>query len=479
MQAIFRLHGQLLIGLACAMLLPMMVELYRHTQDWQIYALSSLGTGFIGIILCITNQIQTINKRYIFLFTTSVWLITPLFAALPFIFTTSEYPLNLSDAVFETISGLTTTGSTVITHLDETPYGLLLWRSLLQWIGGIGIVVMAMVILPQLGIGGMQLLRSESSDKSDQTLPRARQVARATFSIYIFLTCACTVTYYVAGMSGFDAINHAMTAISTGGFSTHDKSIMHYNSLLIENITSLFMFLGGIPLMLYFSIFMGKKPNSILLSQTQAYSILCLITALLFIIWLLYNHLYDYWTAISHAIFTIISIITTTGYTAVDYTGWGNFIIIMVYFLTIVGGCTGSTSGGIKIFRFQVIFTSLKSDMFKMLHPNGVFIKLIGGKSISANAELSVKMFFIMFCIAFSIITLLLSLTGLDIITSMSASATAISNVGPGLGAIIGPTGNFASLPNITKWILAFGMVLGRLEILTVLVILNRYFWRD
>lgn len=480
MQALFRLYGMLLGGLAFIMIFPILVELSEHTKHWQPFAMAMLITGFMAGNMYVINRHQThLGQKYIFLFTAGLWFILPIFAALPFIFIADPYHLNIIDAIFEAISGLTTTGSTVMSGLDQTPHGLLLWRSLLEWLGGIGIVVIAMVILPELRAGGMQLFRSESSDNSDKVLPKTQQVASATFGIYFFLTFCCTIAYYEAGMSGYEALNHAMATLSTGGFSTHDASMAYFNSLLIENIGTIFMLLGGIPMILYFSLFMGKRANAILLSQTKVYVVLCAVVSLVVAWWLIEHHQYEPGTAFTHAAFNVVSLVTTTGFASADYTQWGGFIIMLVYFLTITGGCTGSTSGGMKIFRFQVMAATLKSSFNRLLHPNGIFAPNIANKPISRETEASVKVFFLLFAIAFAVIALSLALMGLDIMTAFSAAATAIANVGPGLGEMIGPTGNFAGLPAEAKIVLAIAMIIGRLEILTVAVVLTPYFWRE
>lgn len=480
MAAMFRLYGMLLVGLSLGMLFPLMVELEAHTQDWEVFGASAFTTMFTGMILYIVNYGRiTIDKRHVFLFTTSVWLIIPIFAALPFLFTSSSYHLNFSDAVFEAVSALTTTGSTVMTGLDNAPRGILLWRSLLEWMGGIGIVVLAMAILPQLGVGGMQLFRSESSDKSDKLFPRTRQVAMATFTVYLTLTMICAVAYYVAGMNGFDAINHAMTTLSTGGFSTHDASMAYFDDAKIEVVGTVFMLLGGIPMILYFALFVGIKPNAILVSQTKTYLLVSLIIIAATTWWLVGHSQYGVMDAMRYSAFNIISVITTTGFASADYTQWGGAFIIMIYFLTIIGGCTGSTSGGMKIFRFEVMYGALRRDFMAFVQPHGVFRTTIAGRPVGQDIEISVKIFFVLFALTFSFIAMTLSLLGLDFITSMSAAATAIANVGPGLGDVIGPTGNFASLPDMAKWVLAIGMIVGRLEILTVLVVLSPYFWKE
>ena len=396
MPALFRLYGLSLGGLACMMLVPMILELAEQTNYWQPFAYSIFLTSFAALNLYLLNQdALKISKKYIFLFTTGIWLIIPAFATLPFMFTFGNYHLNFVDALFESISGLTTTGSTIMTGLDQAPHGLLLWRSLLEWMGGIGIVVVGIALLSELAGGGMQLFRTESSDKSDKILPKAKQVARATVIAYVTLTLCCTIAYYIAGMSGFDAINHAMTTISTGGFSTHDSSMTYFHDLAIEDIGSIFMLLGGIPMVVYVALLTGKKPNAILLSQTKAYLLFCSIVTIAFTVWLINHQVYEFWPAFTHAAFNVISIITTTGFASADYTQWGGFIIVAAYFLTIAGGCTGSTSGGIKIFRFQVMAATLKCSFRRLTHPHGIFTPSIAGKTINKSTESSVKIFFL------------------------------------------------------------------------------------
>lgn len=482
MQPIMRLYGFLLVGLAVMMLLPMCVELYAHTNDWQVFAATSFTTALPGILLLAATHgyAKLLHKRFIFIFTTSVWLILPLFAALPFLYTGTNYHLGLVDAYFETVSGLTTTGSTVLSGLDTAPKGLLLWRSMLEWIGGIGIIVIAMAIFPTLHIGGMQLFRSESSDRTDKILPHARQIALATVTVYVSLTIICAICLIEAGMSPFDALNHAMASLSTGGFSTHDASMAHYqNDLTIINLTSLFMLLGGIPMILYFTLIIGKKPHRILISQTRIYLSLLFILTVLFTWRLISQGETEIIKTISHVAFNLISIITTTGFASEDYTLWGDLLVSTIFFLTIVGGCTGSTSGGVKIFRFQVMAKLIRVDLSKLIMPHGIFKAKIGGQPIDSEAEFSVKTFFVLFCFVFLIISGILLFLGLDMTTSFSGAATALANVGPGLGDIIGPTGNFASLPDAAKMTLAFGMIIGRLEIVTFLLVLNPIFWKN
>lgn len=402
-----------------------------------------------------------------------------MFAALPFYLTSTDYHLSFTDAVFESVSGLTTTGSTVYTGLDAAPRGILLWRSILEWIGGIGIVVFSMTIFPYLRIGGMQLFQSESSDRSDKILPRVGQITTVLFIVYIGLTSLNILAYYLAGMTGFDAINHGLTTISTGGFSTHDASFGYFESPVIQWLGTIFMIAGGTPLMLYFYFLLGKMPSRPLLSQAKAMYIGLALVSVIMALYLYKTQNMPFEESLRLSAFNIVSVVTTTGYATTDYSLWGGFAIMGFYFLTIAGGCTGSTSGGIKIFRFQVMGKMLLLQIKKLVYPHGVFTEKIGGKPLTSDVISSVGTFFLLFCFLFCITAGGLALTGLDFITSMSGAATALANVGPRLGEIIGPAGNFVHISDTAKWILIFAMLAGRLEILTILVLFTRNFWQD
>lgn len=459
-----------------------MTELFAHTQEWKVFALSQFFCFFLGGLFTLSSLSRnyTLSIRDAYILTVTVWSGLSLFSALPFYFTSvAAYKLDFTDAVFESVSGLTTTGATVYTGLDTAPRGILLWRSILEWIGGIGIIVFSMTILPFLRVGGMQLFRSESSDNSEKILPHVHQITGATMAVYLGLSVLIVFSYYFAGMTAFDAVNHAMTTISTGGFSTHDASFGYFETPLMQWLGTIFMVAGGTPMMLYISLFVARKNNSLLLYQAKAFwgglaAVSCLLA-----LWLWSVRGGSFEEALRLCAFNVTSVVTTTGYATTDYTLWGGLSVMVFYFLTIAGGCTGSTSGGIKIFRFQIIGGAILWQIKRLIMPHGVFVHKMGGKPISHEVISSVAVFISVFCFIFFLLSLGLLLTGLDFTTSLSGAATALANVGPGLGGIIGPAGNFISLTDAAKWLLIAGMLIGRLEILTVLVLFSRSFWRD
>lgn len=480
MRTVFYTLGLSLLLYAGIMLIPFFMELIYPTKDWEVFALSAFFTAFFGGAMVIMNRTEkhTLSVRHAYLLTSSLWIVFAVCGALPFYFTTSEYHLSFTDAVFETVSGLTTTGSTVITGLETAPGGLLLWRSLLQGIGGVGIVVFAMVIFPYLGIGGMQLFQSESSEKSDKILPKAQQVAGVVVVVYLILIIANIIAYYLAGMTFFDAFNHALPTISTGGFSTHDNSFGHYNDdPLIFWISSIFMMLGGSPLLFFAYVLLRQRPDPILTLQTSmfwgAMALICVFVAV-WVMW--YTHM-GFWHTLTVVTFNLVSIVTTTGFISGDYMKWGSFFVMVVYYLTVIGGCTGSTAGGLKIYRMQIMSKMMLREAKKIVAPLYTTNVQLGGRVINSSIQHGVSIFFFVFITVFAISVILLSLCGLGFLEALSATATAMGNVGPGLGDIIGPVGTFKPLPDPAIWILTFDMLIGRLEFFTILVLLYRPFW--
>jgi len=473
--------GILLTMLSAAMVVPAIVDYSYDNINWQAFAISAFFTAFCGIALILTNQGgskgENFNLKQAFLLTTLSWIALVAFAALPFI--NGEIKLSYTDAFFEAMSGLTTTGATVISGLDSVDKGTLLWRSILQWLGGIGIIVMAMAVLPMLKIGGMQLFRTESSDKSEKVLPRVAQVSAAISGIYVFLTIACAFVLYMTGMEKFDAICHAMTTIATAGFSTHDASIGYFNSPQIETAMIIFMIISGIPFVLYIQALRGKL--SVLTNDIQVRWFIALLVFSVIVVtfWLMYDLDLSWRAAFRISSFNVISVTTTSGFVSADYTGWGTFPIVFMFLLCVVGGCTGSTTGGIKIFRFQVLYETAKTQLGQLVQPHGVFKAMFNGKPISETATSAVLSFVILFAFSFCVLAVLLSLTGLDYITSMSGSASAIANLGPGFGDIIGPNGNYQTFTDTAKWLMTAGMLIGRLEIFTVLILFSPHFWKS
>ena len=476
------LIGNLLVVLAAAMLLPAIVDAFVGNPDYVAFLLAGgmtlvFGAGLAYLTRCDLGTKLTLRQAFVL--TPLSWLTIAMFAALPLYL--SDYAQlrdSFTNAFFESMSGITTTGSTVIIGLDDAPPGILLWRSLLQWLGGIGIIATAIAIFPTLGVGGMQLFRTESSDRSEKVMPRVRQVTKAISYVYIGLTVACALAYWVAGMTVFEAICHSLTTISTGGYSTSDASMGHWKSPLLHWFATIFMLSGAIPFVIYVRMMQGSKDA---LRNSQLWALLGFLAAVigLMTLWLVYEGRLGFEPALRHTAFNVVSVVTTTGYATVDYSLWGNIAIGVFFGLLFVGGCTGSTAGGMKIFRFEVMAIMLRSQFLGLIYPHGIFPRKYGGGPLPDDVVGSVVVFFSLYFICYSAVTVALMGFDLDFLTSASASVTALSNVGPGLGGIIGPAGNFSTLPDLAKWLLCFAMLLGRLELFTVLVLFFPQFWRD
>jgi len=476
---IWMISGIFLLVIGFGMLLPMAVDLAVGNSDWQVFALISGIVVFFGSILFLSNrgEYNEMTIQQAFLLTFISWLLMPAFGALPFVF--SELSLSYTDAYFEAMSGISTTGSTVITGLDKAPPGILLWRSLLQWFGGVGIIVMAVAILPILKIGGMQLFKVESFNVSDKMLPRATQLATALSLIYVGLTIICAVTFWLAGMTAFEAVCHSFTTIATGGFSTSDGSVGYFDSALIDYTVTFFMIVGSLPFLLYLRALRGKNNVFYHDSQVRWFLTLIIILISLMTIWVWTNNIYNFEESLRYTTFNIVSILTGTGYATADYTSWGTMPIMLFFFIMFIGGCAGSTSCGIKIFRFQVLVSMCAAHFKKLLRPNSIFIPRYNGGPIDESITSSVLSYLFLFVVCYVILAFCLVLTGLDFVTAFSGAGSAMANVGPALGPIIGPSGTFQELPDVAKWLLTFGMLLGRLELFAVLVLLSPKFWTN
>jgi len=478
-KTVFFLIGVLLIVLGLSMLAPYSMQVL-YEENSHSFISSSFVTIFIGI-LCILANLEKdlrLNLRQTFLFSTLAWVMVAIFGSLPFVL--SNQTFSFSDAFFESMSGITTTGATIISDLDNSPRSILLWRAIMQWLGGIGIVVMAITILPLLKVGGMQLFKMEGPDSTEKILPRTIEVAAIIISTYVILTILCGFFYWVFGMTIFDSICHAMTTIATGGFSTHNDSIGFFKNSNIEIIASLFIILGSIPFISYLKFSQGNR--KIFFQDVQIKGLIYLLIFSIFIMFLyllFINYESNLFDKIRISSFNVISILSGTGYVTDDFGLWGKFSLIFFLFLMFIGGCAGSTACGIKIFRLQMLLIFLKNQVKKLIHPNSVIITKYNNHKISDDFIRSVIIFIFSFLFIFLIIAMLLSISGLDFVTSISGAASSISNVGPGLGEIIGPDGNYKSLPNLSKWILATGMLLGRLELFAVLVLFFPSFWRN
>jgi len=470
--------GIFLITLAVSMVIPMLTLLvYARTDDLDAFLWSSLATAGAGLAMVIPGKPKDaqLRPRDMYLLTTGSWLVVCIFAALPMVLI---HHISYTDAFFETMSGVTTTGSTVLSGLDQASPGLLIWRSMLQWLGGIGFIGMAVAILPLLRVGGMRLFQTESSDWGDKVMPRSHMAAKYIPFIYLSLTLGGFLGYWAAGMTPFDAINHAMTSISTGGYSTSDSSLANWNQPAVHWVAVVLMIIGGLPFTLYVATLRGNRKALLKDHQVRGFIGFLLGTWLVFGTWLWLNSENSWLDAFRIVAVNVTSVVTTTGFALGDYTTWGSFAMLLFFYLTFVGGCSGSTSGGLKIFRFQVAYVLLKANLQQLIHPRAVIKQQYNNHNLDEEIVRSLITFSFFFAITIGLIALGLAFIGLDWVTALTAAATAVCNVGPGLGPIIGPAGNFASLPDSAKWLLTLGMLLGRLEILTVLVLVTRAFWR-
>ena len=478
-KTVFFMIGVLLVVLGFSMMAPYAMQLV-YNEDSHSFISSAFVTIFIGILFVLANLEKEfkLNLRQTFLFSTLAWLMVATFGSLPFILSPKEF--TFSEAFFESMSGITTTGATIITNLDNSPKSILLWRAIMQWLGGIGIIVMAITILPLLKVGGMQLFKMEGPDTTEKILPRTIEVATIIISTYFSLTLLCGFFYWIFGMSIFDSVSHAMTTIATGGFSTHNDSIGFFKSSNIEIIASIFIVLGSIPFISYLKFIKGN--NKIFFKDVQIKGLIYLIviSVLIMFVYLLFiNYESSFLEKIRISSFNVISILSGTGYVTDDFGLWGKFSLIFFLFLMFIGGCAGSTACGIKIFRLQMLVIFLKNQIKKLIYPNSIIINKYNNQKISDPFINSVLIFIFSFLFIFLIIAMLLSISGLDFLSAISGAASAISNVGPGLGDMIGPNGNYKAIPDVSKWILSIGMLLGRLELFAVLVLFFPSFWRN
>jgi trk system potassium uptake protein TrkH len=471
--------GTVVCSVGFLLFIPLLTEIIYQSESWQSYAVPILLYLIIGGSLVITNRNVElkITIKEAFVITVLSWILLALLCAVPFIYTQSN--LSLIDALFESMSGITTTGSTIFDNLDELPKGILLWRALLQWLGGIGIVVIALFILTFLRIGGMQLFHLEGDDPYDKFLPKISSVVSKIVFVYVLLTTILFFLYYINNMSLFDALAHSLTTISTGGFSTHNSSFAYFQSNAILNIAIIFMILGSFPFLILAQTTITNASTIIKDNQIRLFLII-LLSAIILIYYLarpyINGGIFHQLTTIS---FNTISIISGTGYVSSNYEEWGNYASVFFLILMFIGGCAGSTTGGLKIFRFQILFKYLHLHLKRTLQPHVVLTAQFNGKKIHESTYESVMIFFFIYIITFATSALLLSFNGLDFLTCVSAASSAISNVGPGLGEIIGPEGNYSSLNDYSKLILLITMFLGRLEMLTIFVFLLPSFWKN
>ena len=476
-KTVFFTLGVLQIILGLSMVVPILVQLFYKELDSGFIS-SSIVSIIFGILFLLSNldHQKSLNLTQAFLLTALSWLSIALFGSLPFIF--SDISLNFTDAFFESMSGITTTGSTIITNLNETPKGILIWRAMLQWLGGIGIIIMAITLMPIMNIGGMQLFMISTSNTPEKILPKSKEVSVRLILIYLTLTILCAFFYKIFGMNFFDSFVHSMTTLATGGFSNYNESIGYFNNPFIEFTSIVFIILGSIPFIAYIKYLNGDKKIFFKDSQIIMFFKITIFSIIIMYLYLSIKN-YDLHEINLRAVsFNVISILTGTGYVTQNFSEWGQFPLIYFLILMFIGGCAGSTTCGIKVFRIQILYQFISNQLKRIIYPRGIFRIKYENNNVDEKFMDSIISFIFLYFLIFFIITALLSINGLNFTTAISAAATSISNVGPGLGNIIGPNGNFAELTDFSKWILSIAMILGRLELFVVLVLFIPSFWR-
>ena len=470
--------GILVLLIGGAMFVPAVLDIVNSDKEWETFVLSALLSIFVGGLMVLANSTneEKLSKKDVFILLPLSWLVLPLVASLPFF--TASIGLSFTDAYFETVSGVTTTGATILTNLDTLPPGILLWRSLLQWMGGVGIVVMAAGVLPIMQVGGLQLLKLEFDPRMEKTLPRTAQLSLVVVGLYAFLTLICALLYFIFGMSGLDAFNHAMTTMATGGYSTHDESMAFFKNPNILWTSTIFMMVASLPFVLVITAFRGGPLE--LTRDVQARWFIGLLAVFIGI--MLFNNMSIFQNLndnFRETAFNITSIMTGTGYSSQPYDQWGVLAIPFFLFIMIFGGGAGSTTCGLKMFRIKILWETIQTSFKTLIHPNGVFMPYYGSSVIKEGVSIAVLAYISVFMLSIFIFTIIFAVLGYDLVTAMSAAISALSCVGPGLGEIIGPLGTYQTVTTPFKWVFMVAMILGRLEILTVLILLTPSFWKD
>jgi len=477
---ISKVLGLLLMLFSLTMVPPIFVSLFYNDGAYPGFIIALTITFFSGALiwLPVYHAKQNLRTRDGFLITSLFWSVLGLFGALPFFFAKAT-DLGVADAVFESLSGLTTTGATVLTQLDQLPKSLLYYRQQLQWFGGIGIIVIAVAVLPMLGIGGMQLYRAETPGpvKDSKLTPRITETAKALFTIYVALTLACAGAYWLAGMSLFDAIGHAFSTVAIGGFSTHDASIGYFDSVPIMVVCIIFMALSGVNFALHFFAWKAKDVRHYLLDpECKFYFTMMAIGIVVTVFYLYTQHVYGFSQSLLKGTFELVSILTTTGFGVADFSIWPSFLPFFIFMFAFMGGCAGSTGGGIKMMRALLLVKQGLREVQRLIHPNAVIPMKIGQKTVPHRVIESVWGFFAMYLIAYVVMALILIGTGLDFTTAFTAVGACLNNLGPGLGGV---AMHYGDISDSAKWVLCFAMLLGRLEVFTLLVLFTPMFWRD
>ncbi len=477
-KTVFFTLGVLLIVLGFSMLVPIIIQLI-YSEFNSTFIISSIITITFGSLFFLANidHNKSLSTQQAFLLTALSWIGVAIFGSIPFIF--SDLNLSLTDAFFESMSGITTTGATIINNLSDTPKAILGWRAMLQWLGGIGIIVMAITLMPIMNIGGMQLMKISSGDSSEKILPKSKQISLRLVLIYFSLTLLCAFFYKVCGMNFFDSLTHSMTTIATGGFSNYNQSIGFFESAKIEYVSIVFIILGSIPFISYIKFLSGNRKIVFKDEQIKLFLKLIFFSIFILFIYLAIVNKSIFEIQLRAIIFNVVSILTGTGYVTKEFDQWGNFPLIFFLLLMFIGGCAGSTTCGIKVFRVHMLYFFLKNQLLKIIYPRAIINLKYNNDIVQDKLIASIISFIYLYITIFFVISALLTLTGLNFITAISGAASSISNVGPGLGNEIGPNSNYASLPAVSKWILSAGMILGRLEIFAILVIFLPSFWRN
>ena len=476
-KTVFFTLGILLIILGVAMIVPVVFQLIYNEFD-STFITSGIITITFGILFFLSNidHLKLINTQQAFLLTALSWLSIATFGSLPFFF--SGLNLSITDSFFESMSGITTTGATILNNIESSPKGILVWRSMLQWLGGIGVILMAITLMPIMNIGGMQLLKISAYDTSEKILPKSKEISKRLITVYITLTFLCALFYKIFGMNNFDSLTHSMTTIATGGFSNYDQSIGYFNNAYIEIVSIIFILLGSIPFILYIKFISDDKKIIFKDEQVKLFFKLTLISILVLFVYLIIVNNSIFEIHLRSVIFNVVSILTGTGYVTKEFDQWGNFPLIFFLILMFIGGCAGSTTCGIKIFRVHILYYFIRNQLIKIIYPRAIINLKYNNSKVEDKLIASIVSFIYLYILIFFVLASMLTLTGLDFITSISGAASSLSNVGPGLGSEIGPNSNYSGLPDPSKWLLSVGMILGRLEIFAILIIFLPSFWR-
>ncbi len=475
-QPVFMISGYILSILGLIMFVPAWFDLADEAQGASSFVISAIISLFFGVSMFLASyvKIEKISLKQAYLVTTVSWLLVCLFAMLPLLF--SNINLNFVDAMFEAVSGITGTGATIMTDVESLPKSILLWRSMLNYLGGLGVVIFAVALLPFLGIGGMRIFQSENSDSNDKFMPKFSYIAKRILLVYTLLAVCCTCALFLCGMDWFDAVNHAMSAIGTGGFSTKNASVEAFNSAKIELVIMLFMLSGALP-MTYYILLLRRG------SADKNYQVAVFLRAVFCVAFAASLYLYassdfSLLEAMRYCFFSVISVMTTTGLHSTDFIGWGIWTTAVFMLISLSGGCTGSTAGSVKIFRWQVVYAYLRKHILSMIEPNRVLPLKVGSINPQTSVITSVFVYVFAFIISMVIVAVLVSLCGVDFSVALAAAVACMTNVGVGSVDVIGPNGNYAFFAGEVKCILCFAMFLGRLEVITVLIVLSRSFWR-